>query len=704
MEIEITNKKFLSNKPRESFRCNSNFRGPLVKRNCTDVICLIFFFIFLIIFGFTVYYAQREGNLKKILIPRDSEGFQCGKDSEVVDSNFLFFFDLAKCADPFVPINGCPTPQTCVQECPKETFHHDKTECMKDLEEYKKKLICNRHIIVKSLSTCMEVDERVKKQECAQWYLKSEPFGNRCLPTFEDIGTIINKSEEMQKFFETLYNVELFGSLNGIGQLILEDTINTWPVFVMGLMLAAICSLIIISIMRWVAGPVVWLSIIGVLTLLGAGLFYSFYQYDFYTKNPHERFNLQPNLKSIINSYFIKAETWLYILIGSSLVFFGILLLVVVFRKRISIAIALIKEGSKAVSSNLTTIIFPIFPWIIQTVIIFLAILTFFNLSSIGDPVYRVLGKNEACVSGDNYSTNIQNGDLCDPKLLQTFCNSQLGDLKCTMSCIYIGIKSPPIAIFFKIMNIVGFFWLLFFVSALSEMVLAGTFARWYWTIKKSDVPYFNLTRSLYRTIRYHLGTLAFGSLILTICRIIRLVLEYVNEKLKKYNNELTKTIMCCCRCLCFCLETFLKFLNRNAYIMCAIHGKSFIPSAKDAFNLLMRNVLRVVALDQTTDFLFFLSKLMISLSTSSCCYIYFTSEWFSQHFPNVFLHYLFVQIFFVFTGSYIIATIFFNVYSMAVDTLFLCFLEDCERNDGSLDRPYFMSKKLMKILDKSNK
>ena len=35
----------------------------------------------------------------------------------------------------------------------------------------------------------------------------------------------------------------------------------------------------------------------------------------------------------------------------------------------------------------------------------------------------------------------------------------------------------------------------------------------------------------------------------------------------------------------------------------------------------------------------------------------------------------------------------FFGVYSMAVDTLFLCFLEDLERNDGTPEKPYFMSK-----------
>ena len=40
----------------------------------------------------------------------------------------------------------------------------------------------------------------------------------------------------------------------------------------------------------------------------------------------------------------------------------------------------------------------------------------------------------------------------------------------------------------------------------------------------------------------------------------------------------------------------------------------------------------------------------------------------------------------------------------MAVDTLFLCFLEDMERNDGSPERPFFMSRGLQKIVGKMQK
>lgn len=52
--------------------------------------------------------------------------------------------------------------------------------------------------------------------------------------------------------------------------------------------------------------------------------------------------------------------------------------------------------------------------------------------------------------------------------------------------------------------------------------------------------------------------------------------------------------------------------------------------------------------------------------------------------------------------GTYFISSGFFGVYSMAVDTTFLCFCEDLERNNGQ-DKPYFMSKSLMKVLGKRN-
>lgn len=56
-----------------------------------------------------------------------------------------------------------------------------------------------------------------------------------------------------------------------------------------------------------------------------------------------------------------------------------------------------------------------------------------------------------------------------------------------------------------QLFNMFGMFWLMNFVSAFSQMVLAMTFASWYWTFHKKNVPFFALTRSVLKTIRYAL-------------------------------------------------------------------------------------------------------------------------------------------------------------------------------------------------------
>ncbi|VDP88343.1 unnamed protein product [Echinostoma caproni] len=66
-------------------------------------------------------------------------------------------------------------------------------------------------------------------------------------------------------------------------------------------------------------------------------------------------------------------------------------------------------------------------------------------------------------------------------------------------------------------------------------------------------------------------------------------------------------------------------------------------------------------------------------------------------------MHYVIVPLAIIIVGSYVIVSLFSSVYEMGVDTIFLCFLEDLERNDGSPEHPYYMSKELMAILGKKN-
>ena len=47
-----------------------------------------------------------------------------------------------------------------------------------------------------------------------------------------------------------------------------------------------------------------------------------------------------------------------------------------------------------------------------------------------------------------------------------------------------------------------------------------------------------------YFTFRYHLGSLAFGSLLIAIVQIVRVILEYVDSKLNGSENRIAKFLL----------------------------------------------------------------------------------------------------------------------------------------------------------------
>lgn len=113
------------------------------------------------------------------------------------------------------------------------------------------------------------------------------------------------------------------------------------------LLLAMLCCLVLIAMMRWLAGPLLWLSILGVIGLLSFAVYYSQDRYRHFLANPPFRPGPSTNLDAILSNYLQSKTTWLVILIAASVVLVVLLLVLLVLRKRILIAIALVKEGSK---------------------------------------------------------------------------------------------------------------------------------------------------------------------------------------------------------------------------------------------------------------------------------------------------------------------------------------------------------------------
>uniref|UniRef100_A0A7N6BNZ5 Choline transporter-like protein n=1 Tax=Anabas testudineus TaxID=64144 RepID=A0A7N6BNZ5_ANATE len=439
-----------------------------------------------------------------------------------------------------------------------------------------------------------------------------------------------------------------------------------------GLLIAMVVSLLFLLLLRFTAPVMVWVLIIGVLGAGAYGIWHCYWEYANYKSASATITNV--GFTTNLQVYLQVQETWLAFLIIISVVEAILLLTIIFLRTRILIAIALIQESSKAIGHMMSALVYPL-----VTFVLLLVCVAYWGATALDDELSNFTAADyPGCPSASCIFIKYNNEGLFQRNLFNL-----------------------------QIYNVVAFLWCVNFVIALGHCTLAGAFASYYWAFTKpGDIPMFPVCGGFIRALRYHVGSLAFGALILTLVQIARILLEYIDQKTRAAQNPVARFILCCMKCCLWCLEKFIKFLNRNAYIMIAIYGKNFCVSAKNAFKLLMRNIIRVVVLDKVTDILLFFGKLLVVGGVGVLSFFFFSGR---IRLPgNVFrsetLNYYWMPIITVVFGSYLIAHGFFSVYNMCVDTLFLCFLEDLERNDGSLQKPYFMSKNLMKILNKSNK
>ena len=184
-------------------------------------------------------------------------------------------------------------------------------------------------------------------------------------------------------------------------------------------------------------------------------------------------------------------------------------------------------------------------------------------LTSSGEQEYRVtIPESVDCSSHSScYFTNMSNtrevyktSTLCTP---HTFSACQKDCPEAT--CQFVRNVANKNYFWLQMVNIFGLYWGIFFFSAFSEMVLAGVFSKvcsavftdiyllclqWYWTYdKRSGLPKSSLGIMMWNVTFFHLGTLAFGSLVLAVVRMIRVILEYVERKVKYFNDDCARFV-----------------------------------------------------------------------------------------------------------------------------------------------------------------
>lgn len=135
--------------------------------------------------------------------------------------------------------------------------------------------------------------------------------------------------------------------------------------------------------------------------------------------------------------------------------------------------------------------------------------------------------------------------------------------------------------------------WILSITTALSQFVISYSVQLWYFTPcdpngKKVGVHRCPIWRGYFVGIFYHLGSLAFGAFLVTVLFIARVVLGALSRVAHHEGNQFLACVLACISVCLKCYESFLEFVNKNAYMDIAINSTPFCTAVENALHMFM--------------------------------------------------------------------------------------------------------------------
>lgn len=666
----------------------------LKQKGCTDFICLVIFAIFVSVMIFISAFAFVYGNPERLINGYDSFGNVCGQKGsrlgemshtgeDMTDKKYVFFQNVS---DIF------RTLKLCVRKCPDVDIY--TKEEAKIFGEKTGSLLCRYDVPLERYGELYPFDDmfkdrlssgimsqiHLKEIQTESWRLvcphfpvyQSVPVLNRCVPK------ATNKLG-----LRLIYNIHAYLNDVELFQQIFSDFYASWDK-ILGLTLAAfvLSFLVTISmylftfILSWIFMIVLALSSIGVTVVL-------WYTYA----DSKNHLDNTPTAELLEESVRNEQAFLVFSIIATV---FTIVLLLVMFamRKHIQLLSDLFREASKCIREVPCLLLQPLWTSLVLFGFFVFWVCVMLSLATANVPV-----KANATYPLSTHAI----GNVNLRKLVDEPVNFTLNQLRTETAIKYESTWVQYTWWFF----VIALIWVSEFILACQQMVIAGATCFWYFERNKQEM-HFPIFRAFRHLFLYHLGTLAFGSFLITMLKIPRLILAYIEQKLKKYKEVDTcySCAHCCVKC-CFCcfwaLEKFVKYVNHNAYTIVVYKGYSFCPSAKIAFETIMSNILKVTIINSVGDAILFFGKCAVTALMA------FIGLLVMKHDEN--LHFYAVPIFVVCVFTFFIAHCFLSVFEMVVDTLLLCYCEDYGRDtgDGDVEPKHFASESLQLYLERAS-
>jgi len=236
-------------------------------------------------------------------------------------------------------------------------------------------------------------------------------------------------------------------------------------------------------------------------------------------------------------------------------------------------------------------------------------------------------------------------------------------------------------------------YWVLELANATSQFVLAYIVQSWYFTPMqdgvKHDIPNCTLITGYCVAWMYHMGSLAYGSFIIAVTRLVRLILSQIVKQAKGDGNAALACVAAALGCCVYCFQKCMEFINKNAYMDIAVNSNNFCTAAYNAFWFIVKSMPEIATLNGAC-WIFMVAG--VGSITGASCYVCFmavgyfdvyvdpTSAWYVSDKVTVTAFGGFI--------AFIVSYSFMTVFDMVADTILFCFVVEKNRRNPSHKNP----------------
>ncbi|CAA7263158.1 unnamed protein product [Cyclocybe aegerita] len=192
-------------------------------------------------------------------------------------------------------------------------------------------------------------------------------------------------------------------------------------------------------------------------------------------------------------------------------------------------------------------------------------------------------------------------------------------------SCATSGCSSGKVAglLFFETFS---FLWTSQVIGNVSLATLAGgPYGSWYYFGPRElgEMPKHPTMSAFGRASTLSLGSIAFGSLIVTILDLLRLILNAAQANANAEGHPVEACLACCAACFVGILQSMVEYFNRYAYIEIALYGKPYIAAAKDTWRMFRDRGIDALVNDSLVGMTLMWGAYAIGLMSSLFAYLY---------------------------------------------------------------------------------